>query len=82
MGKREDFDQKLLRRLKKEASEQAGLPTQNLGRLTTTFKSFSPFLKYSPWRVFAPLSFIFTLFLFLLLGRAVIRIASILQRGF
>ena len=82
MGKREDFDQKVLGRLRKEALLSAGLPTQDLGRFTPVFKSFSPLLKYSPWRIFILLSFTASILALMCFGGRIIRVASILQRGF
>jgi hypothetical protein len=63
-------------------AQQADLTPQNLGFLTTPFKRFSPFLKDSPWKIFIPLALLFSLCGFLLFGSKVIRLTSILQRGF
>ncbi|MBI4991038.1 hypothetical protein HZB96_02995 [Candidatus Gottesmanbacteria bacterium] len=62
--------------------EVAAVPTQNLGPFTFIYKKLIPYFKFSPWRSAAIISFAATVFLYLLLGSTLVRLASALQFGF
>ena len=76
------FEEETFQHLRKKMGEQADLTPQNLGFLTSPFKRFSPFLKNSPWKIFIPLAFLFSVGAFFLFGNRVVHLTSILQRGF
>lgn len=58
------------------------VPSQQLGGLTPLYKKIVPFFKFYPWRSAFIISLIGVLFLYLLLGSVLIRVASILQISF
>jgi hypothetical protein len=82
MGKQENFDERLLKRLTQEAKLSASIPPQNLGRFTSLFKTISPFVKSSPWKVLIPISIGASVLAIIFMGGWALRVTSILQRGF
>lgn len=62
--------------------EVAVVPPQTIGPFTGMYKKVVPFLKFSPWKSMAAISFALAVFLYILLGSAIVRFASILQFGF
>ena len=84
MGKqrRLSFEETTYQRLQSKMVEQAEISPQNLGLLTSAFKYFSPLIKYSPWRIFVPIAILFSVIGLLFFGSRMVRLVSILQRGF
>ena len=70
--------QKFLRRWE----EVTDLPPQTLGSLTPYYKIVVRHLKVMPWPLLVFGSLCVVLGLYFLLGSAIIRVVSILQRGF
>ncbi|OGG09497.1 hypothetical protein A2154_02250 [Candidatus Gottesmanbacteria bacterium RBG_16_43_7] len=62
--------------------EVSDLPVQSLGPLTPLYKLVTKRLKVMPWPVLLLIGVISVLGLYLILGTSVVRITSILQRGF
>jgi hypothetical protein len=62
--------------------EVAIVPPQNLGPFTVVYKKVVPYIKFYPWFAVSLISFVASLFLYLLLGSTLVRFVSILQFGF
>lgn len=62
--------------------EVTAVPPQTIGPLTGAYKRLVPFLKFSPWRITGLVSLLSAALLYLLLGGALVKLASILQFGF
>lgn len=58
------------------------VPPQSLGPFTFIYKKVVPYLKFSPWKTTAIISFVGAAFLFLFLGPRFVKFISILQFGF
>lgn len=58
------------------------VPPQTFGPLTHLYKKLAARLKFSPWQSAFVVSVISVFFLYLLLGAALVRLASLLQYGF
>lgn len=66
----------------KHWQEVVDLPIQNVGPLTPYYKMLSRRLKVMPWPVFVIISALIVIGLYYLLGPSIVRLVSILQRGF
>lgn len=62
--------------------EVTAVPPQTIGPFTGAYKRLVPHLKFSPWRMTGLVSLLATVLLYLFLGSALVRLASILQFGF
>lgn len=62
--------------------EVSVVPPQTVGPFTGAYKRIVPFLKFAPWRAALLLSVSVTVFLYLIFGSTLVKIASILQFGF
>lgn len=62
--------------------EVAEVAPQTIGPFTHLYKRVVPFLKFSPWRSAILISMLTAALLYILLGSALVRIASTLQFGF
>ena len=60
----------------------SSLTPQELGVLTPLYKRLVPYVKASPWKIFAGGSLAVALFLYLLFGVSIIYLVSLLQQGF
>ncbi len=76
--KKDEFYQNLVAKMR----EVSQLPPQRIGPLTPFYKLVVPQFKYSPWKSGAAFSLLGTLFLYLIFGSLVVKLASILQFGF
>lgn len=75
-------DEKLFRLLVVRMQEVATVPPQTIGPFTYFYKRLVPGLKIHPWKVTALVSFMFTVFLYLVFGIKLVRLVSLLQFGF
>ena len=62
--------------------EVSDVPTQEMGLFTPFYKKIVPQFKYRLWKSGAALSFLGALFLYLVFGSLVVKLASVLQFGF
>ena len=62
--------------------EVTELPPQTLGPFTSYYKIFVRHLKVMPWPLLVLISLLIVTGLYFLLGSAITRVVSILQRGF
>ena len=71
-------------RLKHKLDEVYFVEPNDLGneQLTALYKIVTPFLKQMPFIFVIPLSMVFSVMLYVLLGGLVVRLATILQYGF
>ncbi len=71
-------------RLKHKLEEVYFLEPNDLGNsyLTSIYKTFTSFLKMMPFVYVIPLSVIFTIMLYLLLGSLLVKLTTLLQYGF
>lgn len=71
-------------RLKRKLNEVFSIEPNDLGVgwLTASYKKATTFLKTMPFIVIVPFSIMVGIVLYLLLGRFLVRLASILQYGF
>lgn len=72
----------IYQKLEKKLAEVTIVEPQNIGILTPLYKTLVPFLKFAPWRILIPLSFVFSLFGYFLIGQLIVFIVSLLQYGF
>lgn len=63
-------------------NEMATVPPQNVGILTPLYKKVTLRMKFYPWRGAGVVAVFTALFLYILLGPALVKLASILQFGF
>lgn len=75
-------DRKTLRLLDERMKELAGLPPQELGFLTTPFKTTAFYLKNYSLIIFMALTLSLLLLLQVLFGRHLVELTSILQQAF
>jgi len=66
----------------KHWEEVIDLPTQSLGPVTPYYKMVTRHLKVMPWPLFVLGSTLIVVGLYYLLGPSIVRLVSILQRGF
>jgi len=62
--------------------EVATIPPQRVGPLTPLYKRIIPSVKFYPWRIAILASIAATIFLYLLFGVKLVKLASLLQFGF
>jgi hypothetical protein len=71
-------------RLKNKLEEVYFLEPNNLGNayLTSAYKMTTSFLKQMPFIIVIPMSIIFTIMLYVLVGPLVVKLTTLLQYGF
>ncbi len=69
-------------KLKDKMYDVASIPAQNTGPFDFLWKKTVPFFKQAPLRVYLLCAVIGSFFLFLLSGSYLVKIVSLLQRGF
>lgn len=71
-------------RLTHKMQESFSLEPNNLGinLLTSVYKKTTKYLKNLPFLIIIPLSILFAVFVYILVGRIVVGLTSLLQNGF
>lgn len=62
--------------------EVAVVPPQQIGPFTLLYKRIVPWFKFYPWRSALVVSLFASLFLYVILGITLVKLASLLQLGF
>lgn len=71
-----------LNKLREKQLEVSFIPTQNLGVFRPIYKTLTPFLKESTWKILAILAIFTAIFIKIGLGVSLTKLTSILQTGF
>jgi len=73
---------KFYRELVLKMHEVSVVPPQTVGPFTPVYKIVAGKLKFFPFKVIVPLSFLFILFAYLIFGTSLVKLAELLQAGF
>ena len=73
---------KFYRELIIKMHEVSVVPPQTVGPLTPVYKKVVRELKFFPFKVIIPISFLFILFAYLIFGTWLVKLAETLQTGF
>jgi len=75
-------NEKIYQLLVEKMREMSVVPPQEVGLFTGVYKKIVPYLKVNPWKSAFLISFLSTFLAYIVFGKALVTLASILQFGF